>query len=243
MNNIITPFIFSDLPAPVAAELQAVTSRIKDRLIRQVTDIIETGRDLIEVKSKLDHGQFQSWLNLSFNMTVRTAQKYMQAAEWMTYKSELSSHLTPNTIYLLSAPTTPEAAQRQVLGGLEAGKVVNHREVCETVREVKHQEREAKKKQRLTRAERERRKAYLERLRCQEEDERQRILTAAMAVAREVAVVLVNKLSEDEIKKVDDALIDPNVTYMILREAIMDARHSLGDNVTVFPPKPWESKS
>ena len=181
MNDIITPFAYGDLPAPIAAELQAVTSRIKDRLIRQVTDIIETGRDLIEVKSKLDHGQFQSWLNLSFNMTVRTAQKYMQAAEWMADKSELSSHLTPNTIYLLSAPTTPEAAQRQVLGGLEAGKVVNHREVCETVREVKHQEREAKKNKGETRAERKQRKAHLEQLRRKHEDELQRIETAAMA--------------------------------------------------------------
>ena len=42
-----------------------------------------------------------------------------------------------------------------------------------------------------------------------------------------------------EIKKVDDALVDINVTSMILREAIIDARHSLGDNVTVFPSKPW----
>ena len=64
-----------------------------------------------------------------------------------------------------------------------------------------------------------------------------------MAVAREVADILVNKLSEDEIKKVDDALVDINVTYMILREAIFDARFSHSDNVTAFPPKPWESKS
>ena len=240
MNEIIAPFSYADLPAPVAAELEAVTTRIKQRLTRQVADIILTGRDLLEVKSKLQHGQFEAWLNLSFNMTMRTAQKYMRASEWMADKSELSSYLTPNTIYLLSAPSTPESAQRQVLGDIEAGKPVNHREVRKVVLEVKYQEREAKKTE--THAERKQRKARLEQLRRKEEEERQRILTAATAVAREVADILVKKLSEDEIKKVDDALIDHNVTVMILREAIFDARQSLGDNVTVFPPKPWESK-
>ncbi len=239
MNEVITPFTYSDLPAPVAAELQAVTNRIKERLTRQVADIIATGRDLIEVKSKLEHGQFASWLNRSFNMTVRTAQKYMRAAEWVADKSELSSHLTPTTIYLLSAPSTPEAAQRQVLGDLEAGKVVNHREVCEVVQKVKHQEREAKKWKGETRAERKERKAREEHLRRKHE----RIETAAMAVAREVADILVNKLSDEEITKVEEALMGLNVDFVHLRGAIIDARQLHSDNVTVFPPKPWESKT
>ncbi len=225
------------------AELQAVTARIKDRLTQQVADIIATGRDLLEVKSALDHGQFEPWLNTSFNMTMRTAQNYMRAAEYMADKSEIVSFLTPNTMYLLSAPSTPEAAQRQVLDELEAGKSVNHREVREVVQAVKHQEREAKKKkeQQETRAERKQRKALEEQWRRKAEEERQRIETAAMAVAREVADILVNKLSEDEIKKVDDALRDDNVTYIIWIEAMCDARQSHNDKSTVFPPKPWES--
>jgi len=240
MNDVITPFNYSDLPTPVAAELQAVTNRIKERLTRQVTDIIETGRDLIDVKSKLDHGQFEPWLNTSFNMTMRTAQNYMRAAEYMADKSEIVSFLTPNTMYLLSAPSTPEAAQRQVLDDLEAGKSVNHREVREVVQEVKHQEREAKKKkeQRETRAERKQRKAREEQWRRKEKEERQRIETAAMAVAREVADILVNKLSEDEIKKVDDALRDHNVTYIIWIEALLDARQSHSDDDTARRDQP-----
>ena len=141
MNEIIAPFTYAGLPAPVATELQAVTARIKDRLTRQVSDIIETGRDLLDVKSKLEHGQFESWLSFSFNMTVRTAQKYMRAAEWMADKSELSSYLTPSTIYLLSAPSTPESAQRQVLDDIEAGRPIDHREVREVVEEAKDEER------------------------------------------------------------------------------------------------------
>ncbi len=71
MNDIITPFNYSDLPAPVAAELEAVTARIKDNLTRQVKNIILTGRDLLEAKSKLQHGQFESWLAQEFDLTDR----------------------------------------------------------------------------------------------------------------------------------------------------------------------------
>ncbi len=48
MNEIITPFTYTDLSAPVAAELQAATMRIKVRMARTVEDIIATGRDLID---------------------------------------------------------------------------------------------------------------------------------------------------------------------------------------------------
>ena len=91
MTEIIAPFTYSDLPAPIAAELQAVTARIKERLTRQVSDIIETGRDLIEVKSRLEHGQFGRWLESEFSMTPRTARLFMQAATWAEGKSEIVS--------------------------------------------------------------------------------------------------------------------------------------------------------
>ena len=89
MSEIITPFTYTDLPAPVAAEVDAATVRIKDRLTRQVKDIIETGRDLQEVKSKLEHGQFEAWLNGEFGMAVRTAQRFMRASEWVRGKNDI----------------------------------------------------------------------------------------------------------------------------------------------------------
>ena len=133
----------------------------------------------------------------------------------------------------------------QVVERLESGLPAEPEYIRHVVEDAKVREREAKTKKgkREARVTREQRKARLERLRRKEEEERQRIETAAMAVAREVADILVNRLSEDEIKKVDDALVDIDVTFMILREAIFDSRQSPSDNVTVFPTKPWESKS
>ena len=77
MSDIIAAFTYSDLLAPVAAEVEAATARIKDRMVRTVTDIIETGHDLQDVKSKLQHGQFESWLNTAFNMTHQYGESFL----------------------------------------------------------------------------------------------------------------------------------------------------------------------
>ncbi len=175
MSDIIAPFTYSDLPAPVVAELQAVTSRIKDRLTRQVRDIIEIGRDLIEVKAKLQHGQFESWLAQEFDLTDRTAQNYMRAAEYMADKSETVSFLTPASIYLLSAPSAPEGVYEKVVERLEKGLRAEPGYIRHVIQEAKIREREAKnrKGKRETPAERKRREARWERERRKKEEERQ----------------------------------------------------------------------
>ena len=223
MSDIIAPFTYSGLPAPVAAEIEAATTRIKDRLSRLVPDILETGRDLQEVKGKLQHGRFERWLTQEFDMTNRTARRFMQAATWAEGKTDMVSDLTPNTIYLLSAPSTPESVQQQVLDDLEDGKPVNHREVREVVQEAKDEERKVA----IARHPKLVMRKYL----------------VGLELAREVADILVAKLSEDEVAKVYKALCDSNLTRQGLVEAITEAmgetHHSHGDTVVVFPPKPW----
>ncbi len=150
--NIITPFSYADLPAPVATELEAVTTRIKKRLTRQVSDIIETGRDLIEVKSKLDHGQFENWLIQEFNMTTRTARRFMQAATWAEGKSDTVSVLTPTAIYLLSAPSTPESVAQNVIKSVESGEPAKPEVIRELIHKAKDRNRKAEQLKKEERA-------------------------------------------------------------------------------------------
>ncbi len=141
--NIITPFSYEGLSATEATELQAVTARIKDRLTRQVSDIIDTGCDLIEVKSKLDHGQFENWLTQEFSMTTRTARRFMQAATWAEGKSDTVSVLTPTAIYLLSAPSTPESVAQTVFKSVESGEPAKPEAIRDLITEAKDRDRKA----------------------------------------------------------------------------------------------------
>ena len=271
MNEIIVPFTYTDLPAPVAAEVEAVTSRIKDRLVRQVEDIIETGRDLLEVKAKLEHGQFESWLTQEFNMTDRTARRFMQAATWAEGKTDMVSDLTPTSIYLLSAKSTPEGVHEQVVERLEKGLPAEPKYVRHVVLEAKLREREAKnrKGKRKARDARKRRENAPEEIKHLREHQRAKVraekqhkkkeqreresLAANFSLqAQHLARMLVDKpdpkfnqilLAEKTEDEIDKTVRDFNVIYKRLREAILVARQSYSDNVTVFPPKPWESKA
>ena len=110
-------------------EFTIIANRIRARIRRTTVDIIETGNDLIAVKSRLDHGEFIVWIDREFQMTDRTARNYMLAAEWAADKSEIVFVLPPTTIYKLSAPSTPETIKAEVVADLKAGRPVDHRAI------------------------------------------------------------------------------------------------------------------
>jgi Protein of unknown function (DUF3102) len=49
--------------------------------------VIETGRDLVAIKEKMPHGDFQLWIDAEFQMSPRTAENYMNAAKFVEGKN------------------------------------------------------------------------------------------------------------------------------------------------------------
>ena len=124
-------------------EMEVIADRIRALIRRTVEDIIETGRDLATVKDSMGFGEFTKWLDREFSMTDRTARNYMRAAAWAEGKTEIISALSPTTLYLLAAPSTPKEIQAEVVSDLRAGKPVE-------VQRIKHRILDAKLKQRET---------------------------------------------------------------------------------------------
>src|SRR3954468_22175338 len=87
-------FDYSTIPADVAKEARAVAARINERNRAAQAAILETGRDLLAIKERLEHGRFLAWIDAEFGMTPRTAQNYMQAASEFGAKSEIISYLS-----------------------------------------------------------------------------------------------------------------------------------------------------
>jgi hypothetical protein len=129
-------------------ELQAVADRIRDRLQRHVSDMVAIGADLRVAKEMLGHGHFGDWLEREFSLTVRSAQLYMRAAEWAEGKSEIISHLPPVALRLLSAPSTPEPIQAEVVEAIRSGTDVDFQEVERRIKEERWTARLAKKQAR-----------------------------------------------------------------------------------------------
>jgi hypothetical protein len=97
-----------------------------ERIQRGLTlSIIQTGKSLLEAKRHLSHGQFLKWIEFEAGLHVRTAQAYMQVAQWAKGKSTVVSRLPPSLLYLLSAPSTPDDFQTELLERLEAGERIH----------------------------------------------------------------------------------------------------------------------
>jgi hypothetical protein len=135
----------TDITTP---ELAQIAERIRGRIRRTITDIIETGRDLAEVKAKLGHGHFGEWVWNEFNMTNRTAQNYMGAAEWAEDKNEIVSHLSPTIVYALAAPSTPSSVTDRIVADAKAGRPVNDEYVKRHIKSAIEDERKRKRHER-----------------------------------------------------------------------------------------------
>jgi hypothetical protein len=101
-----------------------------------VENVIEIGGRLIECKEIVGHGNFGLWLRTEFDWTDQTARRFMQVAELAKTNNLLDLELPLSSLYLLSAPSTP---QKVVDAVFERAKTepVKHSEVVQLVRDSK----------------------------------------------------------------------------------------------------------
>jgi len=126
--------------------MQTAAVRIRGRL---KASIVDTGEDLIKYKDQLQHGDFIRWVEEECYLGERTAQRCMCAAEWARDKSvTVTDKLTPATLYLLSAPSTPEPIQTEVLKQIEAGETVDPNIVKQKVSAAKKERDRAERRER-----------------------------------------------------------------------------------------------
>ena len=86
--------------------------------------IIEVGRELIEQKRLLGHGNFLPWIEAEFGMSGVSASRFMNVAEQFGSKSFTVKDLPPTALYALAAPSTPEPVRAEVLERAASGENV-----------------------------------------------------------------------------------------------------------------------
>jgi hypothetical protein len=115
-------FDYSDVSSSVAKFLKGQA----DRICRSAgKSVIEIGKHLIGAKHYLSHGAFLRWVECEVGMPARTAQAYMQVAQWASGKNPAVALLPPTLLYLLSAPCTPHEFIVDVLKRAAAGEHIS----------------------------------------------------------------------------------------------------------------------
>ncbi|MGJ4928863.1 DUF3102 domain-containing protein [Bradyrhizobium sp. HKCCYLS2038] len=127
-------FDYESVDPSVARFLKGQARRISQTSSRS---IIQVGKDLLAAKHYLAHGAFANWVEQEVGIPVRTAQNYMQVANWTTGKSENVSHLPASLLYILSAPSAPKELVDDVLADVVAGKHIAVSSVRERARALR----------------------------------------------------------------------------------------------------------
>jgi hypothetical protein len=136
-------FDYGALPIEIRADAKAAAERIRERFRHAY---LQAGLDLIATKKALGHGHFVAWLKAEFDMTERSAERYMQCARWAEDKSDILSELTPSAVYQLAAPSTPPAVQEAVLLRAAAGERVKVAEINRLIADARQEARDEQRR-------------------------------------------------------------------------------------------------
>ena len=126
-------FDYSSLDGETSRFIQQQTGEIRMLMRRTAQDIFEIGQKLIDVKQKLGHGQFLAWLQAEFAWKERTARNFMYVAKQFKSATIADLELAPSVLYMLAAPSTPEAAREEAIARAEAGESISK----ETAQKIK----------------------------------------------------------------------------------------------------------
>ena len=133
-----SPFDYGNLPSSVADFLKGQAHRIR----RQATmSIIHIGKDLIAAKRYLPHGAFLNWVVAEVDIPARTAQAYMQVAQWAAHKSATVALLPPALLYFLSGSRMHESFVDNILRRVEAGEHIALPAIREELRHLRENRR------------------------------------------------------------------------------------------------------
>jgi len=118
-------FDYTALDVSTSQFVQQQTGEIRGLMKRTVESVFEIGQRLIIVKERLGHGRFGSWLETEFEWSQDTASNFINVAKKFGNLPNLSEFdMAASALYLLAAPSTPDAARDEALARAKAGESI-----------------------------------------------------------------------------------------------------------------------
>jgi hypothetical protein len=221
-----TGFDYAQLDDAAANQAKAVVERYRERVKAYV---IDTGRDLLAVKARLEHGLFLEWVQAEMRMTPRSAQRAMTAAEALGTKSDTVSYLPPSILYALSAPSTPAPVRDGIVERIEAGEDLSAQQVEWMLHEARVKARQEQADAKLTPEERRKRAKSKRDAETRRQREHEKWLqdqkeerARREAMAAELAAILVPLLDDEAYRRVYELI--HHVYTSDMRMALIGAR-------------------
>ena len=137
-NQQADHFDYEILSPKKRALIQKCTGEIKERLRRTAQDVWEVGQKLVEVRSQLKYGQFDSWLSAEFGWSRRTGYNFINVYESFRGSANFAElDIATSALYILAAPSTPESVRQQFLEKAQQGEKITHKNIKQTLSKAK----------------------------------------------------------------------------------------------------------
>lgn len=129
-NEIVKPaFDYGVVPEASRELVKSKTIETKILVRQTAHGIIEIGKNLIEVKQAIGHGNWLPWLGAEFGFSDQTARKFMNVAG--KFKLGLNFDIAPSALYLLAQNNTPDEVRQTAIAMAEAGETPTAKEIEE----------------------------------------------------------------------------------------------------------------
>lgn len=136
IDQLSFSFDYSTLDGETRRVVLERTTEIHERVDHIRRHTIQIGTSLREVKARLGYGQFDSWLRAETPFSRDTADRLIQVADYVERSPQIAESLdrfSRSALYLLVAPSTPEAAREEATERAEAGETITHAAAKEIV--------------------------------------------------------------------------------------------------------------
>ena len=113
-NEIVKPaFDYGVVPEASRELVKSKTIETKILVRQTAHGIIEIGKNLIEVKQAIGHGNWLPWLDAEFGFSQSTADKFMNVAAKLPSCGNLD--FAPSALYLLAKNSTSEEVRQEAI--------------------------------------------------------------------------------------------------------------------------------
>src|SRR5262249_3757941 len=125
---------YQGLDEDTRRSLLTYATRIRSHMITAVDSVLEIGHWLRKAKERLEHGQWLPWLEAEFAMSERMAQHLMNVHEQFRHRKIKMGNMAPKALYVLAAPSVPEAARAEASARANAGEKISPKEARKIVK-------------------------------------------------------------------------------------------------------------
>ena len=133
-SQLMTGFDYKILSPTQRSIVQQRTGEIKERLRRTAQDVWEVGQKLYEVRSQLEHGQFEGWLSAEFGWSRRTAYNFINVYEAFSESTNFAQlDIATSALYKLAAPSTPPSVRNQFLDKAKQGEKITNKAITQVL--------------------------------------------------------------------------------------------------------------